>query len=95
MSFRFSHQTEKEEVLLLEEELEDLLDLVIYNDDFNTFEFVIETLMKVCRHDLIQAEQCTMIIHNNGKCGVKRGTAEELQPMCEAILERGISAKIE
>ena len=69
--------------------------LIVWNDDVNTFEWVIETLMEICKHTYEQAEQCAYIIHFNGKCGVKRGTARELQPMCEALLDRGLSAKIE
>ena len=70
-------------------------DLIIYNDDVHTFDFVIQTLIDVCNHDAIQAEQCTHIIHYNGKCGVKRGTFSELKPKCEALLEKGLSATIE
>jgi len=70
-------------------------DIVLYNDDVNTFEFVTETLMKVCNHDLIQAEQCTYIIHYNGKCSVKRGSYKNLEPICLKLLELGLSAKIE
>lgn len=69
--------------------------LIVYNDDINTFDYVIDTLVKVCRHDPVQAEQCTFIIHFNGKCPVKHGSYKDLRPMYEAILERGISAKIE
>ena len=70
-------------------------DLIIYNDDVNTFEFVIESIVKICEHSSIQAEQCTWIIHHNGKCSVKRGVINKLRPMAEAFLERGISAVIE
>lgn len=69
--------------------------LIVYNDDVNTFDHVIESLVKVCRHDLIQAEQCTWIIHHNGKCQVKVGNIDKLEPMCTALLDRGISAVIE
>lgn len=69
--------------------------LVIYNDDFNTFDHVIDSLVKVCKHDPIQAEQCTFLIHYKGKCSVKKGSFEELEPMCTALLERGITAEIE
>lgn len=86
-------QTE-EKVQLLEEILEQR-DLIVYNDDYNTFDHVIESLIKVCKHDVIQAEQCTMIIHYNGKCQVKHGAYEKLEPMCTALLDRGISAVIE
>jgi ATP-dependent Clp protease adaptor protein ClpS len=69
--------------------------LVVYNDDFNTFDHVIDSLIKVCKHDPIQAEQCTFLIHYKGKCSVKKGSFEELEPMCTALLERGITAEIE
>lgn len=69
--------------------------IVVYNDDFNTFDHVIETLIKVCKHDPIQAEQCTFLIHYKGKCSVKKGSYEELEPICTALLERGITAEIE
>jgi ATP-dependent Clp protease adaptor protein ClpS len=70
-------------------------DLVVFNDDVNTFDHVIESLVKVCKHEVEQAEQCTWIIHFNGKCQVKRGTYEKLEPMCTALLERGITAEIQ
>lgn len=70
-------------------------DLVVFNDDVNTFDHVIESLIKVCKHEVEQAEQCTWIIHFNGKCQVKRGTYEKLEPMCTALLERGITAEIQ
>jgi len=69
--------------------------LIVYNDDFNTFDHVIESLIKVCKHDPIQAEQCTFLIHYKGKCSVKKGSYEALEPMCTALLERGITAEIE
>lgn len=87
----------KEEVL--EEVLEDvqttdLNDLVVFNDDVNTFDHVIDTLVKVCKHTPEQAEQCAYIIHYRGKCAVKTGTLTELKPMKEAICEAGIDARI-
>ncbi|QNF31926.1 ATP-dependent Clp protease adaptor ClpS [Adhaeribacter swui] len=82
-----------EDVLLLEEHI-DLRNLVVYNDDVNTFEHVIETLIQVCNHSQEQAEQCTYLIHYKGKCTVKVGTFEELEGMCLAIHDRGISADI-
>ena len=71
-----------------------LQDLVVFNDDINTFEHVINTLIRVCRHTTEQAEQCTWIIHYKGKCAVKKGSFEELNPMKEAICEVGIDARI-
>lgn len=78
-----------------QELLVDQKDLVVFNDDFNTFDHVIESLIKVCKHEVEQAEQCTWIIHFNGKCQVKRGEYEKLEPMCTALLERGITAEIQ
>jgi ATP-dependent Clp protease adaptor protein ClpS len=69
--------------------------LILYNDDVNTFEFVTESLIKVCNHDLLQAEQCTYLVHYTGKCAVKTGTFRKLKPLCEALLERGLTARIE
>ncbi len=80
------------EVVLKEEALKAL---ILYNDDVNTFEFVTESLIKVCKHDAIQAEQCTYLVHYTGKCVVKNGTFKKLKPLCEALLDRGLSAQIE
>jgi len=86
-----------------EQELVDLLeaisvtetkDLIVFNDDFNTFNHVISTLIRVCKHSPEQAEQCTWLIHYKGKCTVRTGSFEELSPMREAICEAGIDAKI-
>ena len=82
-----------EELVL--EELIDQKDLIVFNDDVNSFDYVISTLIKVCKHTEIQAEQCTWIIHYNGKCQVKRGMYEKLEPICTALLERGLSAEIQ
>lgn len=85
---------EEVEVLLEESLEEEGLDLVVYNDEVNTFDHVISVLMKVCEHSREQAEQCTILIHYKGKCAVKKGSFEELKPMCEAILDAGIQANI-
>lgn len=91
------NNTELQELEL--EEVETLKEpnktLVLYNDDFNTFDFVTESLIKVCRHDSIQAEQCTYLVHFTGKCAVKSASYLKLKPMCEALLERGLTAAIE
>jgi len=73
---------------------EDLKDLVVFNDDINTFEHVINTLIKVCKHSPEQAEQCTWIIHYKGKCCVRKGSIPELKPMKETILDHGINAAV-
>jgi len=69
--------------------------LIVWNDEVNTFEWVIETLIEVCGHSEEQAEQCAMIIHTQGKYAVKNGSYDGLKPMCDAITERGIGATIE
>jgi ATP-dependent Clp protease adaptor protein ClpS len=79
----------EEDVVVVEEST-----LIVYNDDINTFEHVIQTLIDVCGHTPEQAEQCTWIIHHKGKCSVKHGTFEVLQPMRDAICERGIWAEV-
>ena len=95
MSFFNNPEILEEEIIetILKEEATKAL--IIYNDDVNTFDFVIESLIKVCDHNPVQAEQCTMLIHYKGKCIVKNGTFKKLKPLCEALLERGLSAKIE
>ena len=75
-------------------EITDVKDLVVFNDAFNTFEHVIQTLIRVCEHTQEQAEQCTWIIHHKGKCTVKTGAFDVLRPMREAICKEGIDAKI-
>lgn len=69
--------------------------LIVWNDEVNTFEWVIETLMAVCGHSAEQAEQCAMLIHTKGKYAVKNGEYDDLKPMCDAITDRGIGATIE
>lgn len=86
------------DVLVEEAVIEELVgqkNLIVYNDDVNTFDHVINSLIKICGHDSIQAEQCTWIIHFNGKCQVKMGTYEKLLPMCTGLLDKGIAAEIE
>lgn len=85
-------ELETEEVLTA---TEDPFHLIVWNDEVNTFEWVIETLMEVCRHSYEQAEQCAYIVHFKGKYAVKNGTYDELKPMCDAITERGIGATVE
>ena len=75
-------------------ETTDLMDLVVFNDDVNTFDHVIDTLIKVCKHTQEQAEQCTWLIHYKGKCAVKSGSFDFLRPLRQAICEAGIDARI-
>ena len=74
---------------------EDPWHLIVWNDEVNTFEWVIETLVAICQHSHDQAEQCAYIIHFRGKYAVKQGDYDELKPMCDAITERGIAATLE
>lgn len=86
------------EELLMEEilyEVGPVREIVLHNDDINTFGHVIISLMDVCEHEQIQAEQCAWIVHNNGQCSVKRGTFDQLEARCHALQERGLSAVIQ
>jgi ATP-dependent Clp protease adaptor protein ClpS len=94
MNFNTSKPLYEEEIAILEEEAKKF-QLILYNDDVNTFDFVIETLVKLCGHDVIQAAQCAELVHGTGKCSVKEGSYEKLEPLCTAMLERGLSAAIE
>lgn len=78
-----------------DEQISDNQSIVIYNDDINTFDWVIESLVVVCDHDYEQAEQCAHIIHYKGKCDVKSGSYDELKPMASELLRRNINAEIE
>lgn len=73
---------------------ENIKELILFNDDVNTFDFVIETLIEVCRHDPHQAEQCAMVAHYNGKCAVKSGTLIELKPVHDEMCNRKLSVSI-
>jgi ATP-dependent Clp protease adaptor protein ClpS len=68
--------------------------IILFNDEVNTFEHVIATLIRVCEHSEEQAHQCSLIVHYKGKCGVKSGSYEDLKPKCTALLEAGLSAEI-
>lgn len=83
-----------QEDVLLEEAVGMNNEIVLHNDDVNTFDHVIETLIRVCKHDALQAEQCALLVHYKGKCTVKTGTIEELKPQCLALLDAGLSAEI-
>jgi ATP-dependent Clp protease adaptor protein ClpS len=83
-----------QEDVLVEEAVGMNNEIVLHNDDVNTFDYVIETLIRVCKHDALQAEQCALLVHYKGKCTVKTGTIEELKPQCSALLDAGLSAEI-
>ncbi len=82
------------EGLLLEEEVIKENEIVLFNDDVNTFDHVIDTLIDVCEHTPEQAEQCSIIVHYKGKCTVKTGAYEDLKPRCSKLLVAGLSAEI-
>ena len=71
-----------------------LNEIVLFNDEVNTFDHVIETLVDVCNHSYEQAEQCSLLVHYKGKCIVKTGVYEELEPQCTKLLKAGLSAEI-
>jgi ATP-dependent Clp protease adaptor protein ClpS len=82
---------------VLEEIITDIqhpFSLIVWNDDVNTFEWVIESLMEICNHTYEQAEQCAYLIHFKGKYAVKKGAYDTLKPMCDAITDRGIGATV-
>ncbi len=83
----------QEEVDVLEQEV-NLNEIVLFNDEVNTFDFVIDALIEICDHTLEQAEQCTMLVHYKGKCTVKTGEYKDLEPRCTKLLSRGLSAEI-
>ena len=94
MGMRFYGSTQTEELVetLVKEDVENKI--VLFNDEDNTFDFVIDALQEVCGHDVLQAEQCTLLVHYKGKCEVKKGSFDYLEPMCTALLERGLTASI-
>lgn len=87
-------ETDVQEWVEVKKDTEKSRSLVVYNDDVNTFDFVIDSLIKICEHETIQAEQCTWIIHYNGKCAVKEGEFKKLRTMRQALCEKGLTAEI-
>jgi len=69
-------------------------EILLFNDNVNTFDYVIEILVQVCEHSYQQAEQCSVIVHNNGKCVVKTGSYKDLKPRCSKLIDSGLSAEI-
>lgn len=83
----------QEDISVLEKE-SNLNEIVLYNDDVNTFDHVINSLIFACEHTPEQAEQCSIIVHYKGKCTVKTGEFNDLKPRCTMLLEAGLSAEI-
>ena len=82
------------EELCLEEVVLKQNEIVLYNDDVNTFDHVIDTLVYACEHTPEQAEQCALLVHYKGKCTVKTGVYDDLEPRCSLLLNAGLSAEI-
>jgi ATP-dependent Clp protease adaptor protein ClpS len=93
--FYNSKEKQQDDVLLSENDVSENHNLIVWNDDVNSFDHVINTLIEVCKHTSTQAEQCTMLIHYKGKCAVKKGSFDYLRPMAETIIDRGIQATID
>ncbi len=83
------------EQVVEETEIKRYNQIVLFNDDVNTFDHVIDTLISVCDHEPLQAEQCAMLVHYKGKCTVKTGDYKDLEPRCTALLDAGLSAEIQ
>lgn len=88
-------QWETQEDVAIDVETDRVHNLIVWNDNVNTFDWVIESLVEVCGHDAYQAEQCALIIHHNGKYAVKKGTFDTLRPQAEALIDREIQATID
>lgn len=83
----------EEDVLVLDD-TDEVYKLVLHNDDIHTFDYVIDSLIEICKHTLEQAEQCTMLVHFKGKCTVKTGSLDLLKPMHEKLLSRELTSEI-
>lgn len=87
-------QREYEDEIVVMEKEDEVYKLVLWNDDVNTFDFVIECLIEICGHTTEQAQQCTILVHYKGKCTVKSGNLDKLKPMHEKLLSRGLTSEI-
>lgn len=87
--------TKTEEEIDVLDKKEDSFSVILYNDDVNTFDWVIDCLIEICEHDELQAEQCALLVHFKGKATVKTGDLEELKVVCQALCDRDLSAVIE
>jgi ATP-dependent Clp protease adaptor protein ClpS len=93
--YRSGIQWQTQEDADLDVLVENVHHLIVWNDDVNTFDHVINSLVEICDHFPEQAEQCALIIHHKGKCGVKKGSFDFLRPQAEALIDRGIQATID
>jgi ATP-dependent Clp protease adaptor protein ClpS len=95
MNTQYTYNTEEQIETDVLDMLGEQFNLIVWNDDINTFDWVIKTLIDICGHEYEQAEQCAMFIHFKGKYAVKSGDFDILKPMCDAITDRGIGATVE
>lgn len=89
-----STKEKQSEELLLAEKVVKQNEIVLFNDDVNTFDHVIDTLIYACDHVPEQAEQCAILVHYKGKCTVKTGSYDDLKPRCSMLLQAGLNAEI-
>ncbi len=89
-----SSKEKKSPVVDYDQEVEETHSLVLFNDDVNTFEFVIETLIDVCEHDHLQAENCAWLTHYKGRCAVKKGPLDDIKPRYEEMTNRRLTVEI-
>lgn len=89
------YTTKTEQEQKSKKQISNYYSLVLYNDDVNTFDHVINCLIRICKHDVVQAEQCAWLVHNRGKCNIKSGKLTILRKMQNALTQNGLSAEIE
>ena len=94
ITYRMSTKEKIQEEVSVAELESNQNEIVLYNDEVNTFDHVINTLIYACEHTPEQAEQCSLIVHYNGKCTVKTGAYDELEPRCSMLLDAGLSAEV-
>jgi ATP-dependent Clp protease adaptor protein ClpS len=87
--------TKTEEEIDVLDEVAESFQVILYNDDVNSFDWVIECLVEICEHETLQAEQCALLVHFKGKAVVKNGGLEEMQAVCQALCDRSLSAVVE
>lgn len=95
MDSKTKKQYQDDQDILVQNEEAAAWQLIVWNDEVNTFDWVIKSLVEVCHHTVEQAEQCALFVHFKGKYAVKHGDFDMLRPMCEALLDRGITATVE
>ncbi|NQU55487.1 MAG: ATP-dependent Clp protease adaptor ClpS [Bacteroidetes bacterium] len=88
-------ETKKKVIKKIDEDFVDNKFLILHNDDVHSFDYVIDALIEICKHEYEQAAQCTLIIHNKGKCDVKKGGFKKLKPLKDALIERELNATID